>query len=113
MADVIGPAAAVRLANTFGGTEDNYIPKTARLDHPFVPVIGKERFQSLCEEFGGERLDIPRGAFRRSKKAAILNAAETMPARELALRVGATQRYVRSVRSMTRDDKQGDLFGES
>ncbi len=111
LAEVIGPAAAVRLAEAFGGTEGNYIPMTAKIDHPFVAVIGLDRMEKLCEAFGGRDLDIPKGVFRDLKKSRILDARGS--SREVALRVGATQRYVRRVRNNAAgDDGQPGLFDD-
>lgn len=108
LAEVIGPAAAVRLADEFGGAEKVYIPKRARIDHDFTAVIGLDRMEALCAEFGGHRIDIPRGAFKDLKKTQIMDAEGSN--REVALRLGVTQRYVRRVRVEVRDDDQPDLF---
>lgn len=108
LAEVIGPAAAVRLADAFGGAEKIYIPKKARIDHEFTAVIGLDRLEALCAEFGGQRIDIPRGAFKDLKKTQIMDAEGSN--REVALRLGVTQRYVRQVRVEVRDDDQPDLF---
>ena len=64
LAEVIGPAAAVRLAEAFGGTEDIYIPITANPSHSFTDIIGLDRLEALCAEFGGRKIEIPRGTFR-------------------------------------------------
>jgi hypothetical protein len=108
LAEVIGPAAAVRLAEAFGGEEDWYIPKTATVDHPFVAVIGLDRMEALSAAMGGTTIEIPRGVFRDLKKARILQATGT--SREIARGVGATQRYVRMVRNSLSDDSQPGLF---
>lgn len=107
LADVIGPAAAVRLADAFGGIEKVYIPKTANADHLFTDAIGLDRLERLCAEFGGQQIDIPRGTFRDLKKAAIIDAAGSN--RDVALRLRCTQRYVRIVRADLRDAGP-DLF---
>lgn len=108
LAEVIGPAAAVRLADTFGGIERVYIPKTVKIDHDFVGIIGLDLMEDLCGEFGGEHIDIPRGVFKDLKKTQILDASGSH--REVALRLGVSQRYVRQVRSFVRDERQTDLF---
>ena len=111
MAEVIGPKAAVDLAEAFGGTEDNYIPVTARIDHKFAPVIGLDRLELLCAAFPRARLEIPRGVHRDLKKAWILEMEGSH--REVALRVGATQRYVREVRKLLAETRQPDLFEDA
>lgn len=115
LAEIVGPAAAVNLAESFGGIERVYIPKTARIDHPFVAVIGLDRMEALCQAFGGKHIDIPRGVYRDLKKAQIIEADGSH--RQVALRLGCTQRYVRRVRSDlndetpdSRQDDSPDLF---
>lgn len=110
LAEVIGPAAAVRLADVFGGAEKVYIPKKARIDHDFTAIIGLDRMEALCAEFGGELIEIPRGVFRDLKKTQIMDADGSN--REVALRLKVTQRYVRRIRSQVRDDDQPDLFSQ-
>lgn len=110
LAEVIGPAAAVRLADEFGGAEKVYIPKKARIDHDFTAIIGLDRMEALCAEFGGELIEIPRGVFRDLKKTQIMDADGSN--REVALRLKVTQRYVRRVRSEVRSADQPDLFSQ-
>ena len=108
LAEVIGPAAAVRLAEALGGAENVYIPKKARIDHPITAIIGLDRMEALCAEIGGSPIDIPRGTFRDLKKIKIMDASGSH--RAVALRLRVTQRYVRRVRSQFRHHKQFDLF---
>lgn len=108
LAEVVGPAAAVRLAEAFGGTEDNYIPKKATVDHPFTVVIGLDRMEALCAVFGTQRIEIPRGTHRDMKKVAIHNASGTR--KQIALQVGCSQRYVRKVLNAADEDNQPGLF---
>ncbi|MEX2615118.1 MAG: hypothetical protein WD767_03380 [Alphaproteobacteria bacterium] len=42
LAAIIGAAATVQLAEAFGGTEKNNIPKNPYRKHPFVNVIGHD-----------------------------------------------------------------------
>ena len=110
LAEVIGPAAAVRLAEAFGGTEDIYIPIMANPSHSFTDIIGLDRLEALCAEFGGRKIEIPRGTFRDLKKTRIMDADGTN--RTVALTLGCSQRYVRKVRSEVRQQTQPDLFSE-
>ena len=111
IAEIIGPAAAVRLADAIGGTEDNYVPKQPTITHPFVPIIGLDRTELLARAFGGKRIDIPRGVYRESVKARIIDAGPQRPAREVALEARCTQRYVRMIRNAGEDDgRQPSLF---
>lgn len=110
LAEVIGPAAAVRMADVYGGTESNYIPKHPRRDHPLVQLIGYDKLALLCATFGPGTIDIPRGTFRDLKKAKILES--TGSSRVIAQDVGCTERYVRMVRNSVdhEDDRQASLF---
>lgn len=110
LARIIGPAATVKLVDHYGGTESNYIPMVARVDHPFVQIIGFDRFKKLCDQLGGKTIEIPNGSFRDSMKAKIHDASGT--ARHVALQAGCTERYVRKVRNMVRDTRQGNLLDD-
>ena len=96
IAAVIGAKEALRLVEAFGGTEDHHIPKKASPDHPFARVIEYEDLQKLCNTLGPCRLEIPRGTNLKPKKLQILEADG--PSREVARKLGVSQRYVRKVR---------------
>ncbi len=111
IAEVIGPAAAVRLADAVGGTEDNYVPRTPSLEHTWVQIIGMDKLEALARVFGGQRIDIPRGVYKNSVKAKIIDADRAATTREVALRANCTQRYVRMIRNAGGDDdRQPSLF---
>lgn len=110
LAEVIGPKATVDLADALGGAENVYIPKTPRIDHEITAIIGLDRMEALCAEFGGKQIDIPRGAFKDLKKTQIMDAEGSN--RDVALRLRVSQRYVRRIRSEIRDDDQPDLFSQ-
>jgi len=97
ISDAIGPEATLKLVAHLGGVAKQYIPMTARADHPLVAVIGFEPLQSLCRKFGGGHIEIPRGTFRQNKKAQIMESDGS--ARDTALKVECSERYVRRVRS--------------
>lgn len=110
LAVIIGPKAALQLAEHFGGVQDQYIPRRARLDHPFTALIGLDRMEHLCEALGGERIDIPKGTYAKLKKAEIIGQRGS--ARSIALRVGCSMRYVKKIRSDLVDGNadEPDLF---
>lgn len=120
LAVIIGPKAAMQLAEHFGGVQNQYIPRRARLDHPFTALIGLDRMEQLCEALGTQRIDIPKGTYSKLKKAHIIGQRGS--AREIALRVGCSMRYVKHLRSQLVDlpeekpeepdqlDPQADLF---
>ncbi|MEQ8585138.1 MAG: hypothetical protein RLO01_12725 [Thalassobaculaceae bacterium] len=101
LAEVIGPAAAVRLSEVYGGTV-LYVHRTMSIDHPVVQVIGLDKAEQLAAEFATQTLEIPRGTFKDLKKARIIGAEGS--SRNIALDTGCTQRYVNKVRAEARPD---------
>jgi hypothetical protein len=108
LAELIGAAGAMRLAERFGGLENLYVPRQPRRNHPWVPLIGYDAMRRLCAEFGPGHIDIPKGSYRDLKKVQILDSAGSNS--QVAVRVKATQRYVRRVRSQHRAPRERDLF---
>ena len=101
IAEVIGPAEAVRFADRYGGIEKLYIPKTPRDGHKFLEVISMDAFTKLCHAFGGDRIEVAKGAFRNSLKVDIAEADGST--RKVAEQTGASMRYVRMVRATQRE----------
>lgn len=100
IAEVIGADAALKLASVDGGLDKVYVPREARESHRWASVLGMEAFAKLARAFGGERIDIPRGAHINLKKRRIIELAETgMAHRQIAREVGTGERYVRDVLS--------------
>ena len=119
IAEVIGPAEAVRLAEKVGGVMDVYIPRRPTRTHLYLQAIRNDSFDALCQAFGGQHLTIARGVYRHLKKDAI--ATTPGSTRQVAIAVGASQRYVKKVRAelgkpdtgKERPGALGDLFDES
>ena len=99
IADLIGPKATLALCRNLGGLT-YYIPKTAKDNHPFAAVVGKDALDKLCQSYGGERLDLPRGenAYKRAMVAGLLKQGG-LSVREIAKQVGCTERFVSMVRN--------------
>ncbi|MBF0335018.1 MAG: hypothetical protein HQL40_15445 [Alphaproteobacteria bacterium] len=95
IADVIGAPEARKLADHFGGVRWK-IPKTARATHRFVPVIGIDAMTKLCAEFGGVDISITKPP-ADTLKHKILRTEGSV--REVALKLGCTDRYVQMVRN--------------
>lgn len=106
ISSVIGHEGMLALVAACGGTRI-YVPASAPPDHWLVSVLGETGAAALCEHFrtyaserksgGGIALDIP--AFNRSsynKTRELLHQLDdgTAPAREIALKVGVTERTV-------------------
>jgi hypothetical protein len=70
IADVVGGDAALKIASEFGGVEGYYIPKRARANHPWGQLIGAASFRKPCEEFGGQRINVPRGTVHSTQEKA-------------------------------------------
>jgi len=112
IAEVIGPAAALRLAEVAGGQDGIYVPHTPRPDHPWAAVLGPQVWADLCAAWGGGRISIPRNAMARSAKARMAGLKkQDLPHRAIARELGVTERYVRMVLNAG-VDRQGDLFGQ-
>lgn len=113
LAEVVGFDAAVVIMDNFGGLSSFYIPRVAVETHKMAQLIGMENYKKLCKEFGGERIFIPRGAFRRLKKSLIIEANKNISQRKLCLMLGVTDRYIRKVKTeLEEDKKQGELFAK-
>lgn len=102
IADVIGLALALRLAEHFGGGEI-YVPLRVREDHPVARVIGVDAAAQLARELGGHagaRIDVPKAddVTRAGRNRAIVAAVETGVSKQaLARQHGLTTRWVRKI----------------
>lgn len=111
IAEVVGPAAALRLAEAYGGQDGCYVPYTPHPDHPWASVLGPAAWTALCARWGGGRINIPRNAMAKSAKARMASLkAQGLSHRAMARELACTERYVRLVMNAG-DDRQGDLFG--
>lgn len=113
-AAVVGREGALAIARRVGGLQGVYIPKgpDGAKRHPIAEVLTPEQWRALCLRFGGRRLEVPRAHFLKLKKARILELlAEGYSQREIAIRAGVTQRYVKMVAADLADDRQLRLFG--
>lgn len=124
LARLIGPALTRELAAKWGGLDDIYIPTRPTAAHRWCDVLDAESWAKVVSAFGGQWLDLPKGSrLGAPKKVMILElAAKGMSTREIALKVGCIERYVRRVtadvegiaRSDQRvvvDERQMQLFG--
>lgn len=114
IADVIGVELTLRLVDEHGGVAQHYLPKRPREHHAWARTIGFEAYSALCAALGGERIDIPRAAFRHLKKTAILELLDSgLSLREISRRVRCTERYVHMVAHAAHrgsDSRQVKLF---
>lgn len=111
IAKVVGEPATLALVQEYGGTKGVYIPRKPSWSHPWARVLGRERWPLLCQAFGGQQLELPRGAFLHLAKVRILELGDQgLTNKQIALRVGCTMRYVSQVLNMAQNDRQMKLF---
>jgi len=108
IADIIGEAAALRLAQARGGTRV-YIPHDPTPGCVLAQIVGLDAAHKLARLYAGDRPEIPQAARLKNKRARILREDGSQAA--IARRVKCSERYVRMVKShVAPDDRQADLF---
>jgi hypothetical protein len=116
IANIIGPAAALVLCEHCGGLRGFYVAHEAKPTAEWAKVIGFDRYSKLCAALGGQKIDIPRFAFRTLKKQTILELAKDpeLSKRQIALRAHVTEGYVQLVlNGIERTNNQLELFGDT
>ena len=94
--DVVGPEAALKLAETYGG-RTIYIPARPGGEHPISRLIGAEAAEKLAAMYGGVRLSIPKfDSVRKSlrNQEIIRERREGASVADLAARHGLTERWL-------------------
>ena len=125
IAEVAGEAAAVAIAARVGGTRV-YIPARVNDDHWLVECAGRRAADLICKHFAtegrlGQRIDVPLaggGAYPQLRRALARRIhqldGENLSSREIAMRVGISQRGVHRHRAKHRGGSgggsQGSLF---
>jgi len=115
IAQEVGVAEAIRLAEAFGGTR-LYVPREERLHeaHPIVEAIGLPAARKLARAFKTETFELPlaRAYLRRIKHRAMREAFASSSASTVARRFNTTRRSVFRVAAEDgeADDAQDDLF---
>lgn len=109
IAELIGVAATLRLVDAYGGSV-LYVPMSLEPGHRLVQAIGPKAAEEMVRIYGAEKVEIPVLRIARSRKALITGAEGKT--REVARRLGVTERWVRMVRNepSRRDDRQTDLL---
>lgn len=97
MIETIGVRPALKLVQVFGGLEVSF-PAQPSDTHPVILALGKEDGYAICKYMGGGKMSVPHCRPRRSTRSDIVRLeAEGLSAREIARRLGITQRWVRMV----------------
>lgn len=111
LAGLIGADAALALCRAYGGVA-LYIPKAAKPDSALARIVGVAALRVLSTVYGGEVVTVPNRRKAAPRKGKILEMlAAGTPAREIALRLDVTQRYVEYVAAMGRPKgQQGSLL---
>lgn len=107
VAELIGPQAALKLVEHFGGATAVYVPYQIESDHQLAVALGLPAARKLAAYYGGDNLrNIPRCALglRRIRNAEIRRCHRAgRPASKLALEFGLTERQVWTIIGETRD----------
>lgn len=100
-AQIIGPERTRELAARYGGLDAVYLPKLRFRRHLWLGVLTEQELAALGTRHGGQYIAIPQQIERESgKKQKILElVGQGLSDREIAMRVHATQRTVRRVRT--------------
>ncbi len=106
--DAIGPVAARRLAECFGGTTQ-YVPRTIGDHHPICAAIGRADADRLAAWTGGTSIAIPKQAVRRARVRELRNNSGLTIA-QIALQTSFSERHVYRLLGDVPDDRQASLF---
>lgn len=94
LAGLIGADAALALCRTYGGVT-LYIPKSIKADSELAHIVGLPALRALTAVYGGGVVTVPNRRKAAPRKGKILEMLECgVPAREIALSLDVTQRYV-------------------
>lgn len=93
LARIIGAEAAGRLCAAYGGVSF-YVPKNPSPESSLVKIIGHPALASLARVYGGETITVPNHRKSPSKARIIDMLGRGKSAREIALALDVTERYV-------------------
>lgn len=111
LAGLIGNDAAQALCSTRGGVT-LYVPKLADESGEIAKTIGAPALRKLAQVYGGEVIVVPNRRKAGPRKGKILDMlAQGTSARDIALRLDVTQRYVEYLAKSARPKThQGSLL---
>lgn len=114
LAGLVGNDAAQALCSTRGGVT-LYVPKVPDEGGELARILGMAALRKLVEVYGGEIIVTPNRRKEGPRKGKILDMlARGMSAREIALKLDVTQRYVEYLAKAGRQKvAQGNLLDTS
>jgi len=71
VADLAGVAAALALAERYGG-DKVHVPARPRPDSPLARCIGADTASALGERYGGENIAVPLGPVNRTRRVEVM-----------------------------------------
>lgn len=81
-------------------------PKTMSINHKLIGIIGREDAIALCQEYGGEFINLPKCAmlqvFARKKKILKSIKEEGLSNREVGIKFQISSRYVTKIKTATK-----------
>jgi len=99
MIQIIGEEHTSKMLQRFGGTV-LYVPLNPKEQHPITRLIGVQGAAKLASHFGGATLTIPIGKkYLQVKQRKMIQQLreQNQTCRQIALRLGCTERWVRKV----------------
>jgi hypothetical protein len=98
LADVIGMPGAKALCSMWGG-QRLYIRRTPSADSALVALLGELLVGRLAARYGGDRIELPVPDVAAARRAEVLRLlrSEHLLLREIATRVGLSERRVRQI----------------
>ena len=111
LAGLIGNDAAQALCSTLGGVS-LYVPMQADASGDIAKIIGVPGLHKLAQVYGGDMIVVPNRRKEGPRKGKILDMLDRgMAARDIALRLDVTQRYVEYLAKSARPSaRQGSLL---
>ncbi|WP_165078091.1 MULTISPECIES: RNA helicase [unclassified Desulfovibrio] len=111
LAGLIGNDATQALCSTLGGVS-LYVPMQADASGDLARIIGVPALRKLVEVYGGDMIAVPNRRKEGPRKGKILDMLDRgMAARDIALSLDVTQRYVEYLAKSARPGaRQGSLL---